>query len=146
MPARTGIKWMYRTSASRYSSTSTNQAPAALEEVSGGAQPILVPTSVGACDALHHSTERSIGHLPKQMQVIAHPAIGVQSRAEVRHNFTDDRGEPLAIATLVEDALPVVAPQHNMINPSRHVQSATARHPCPLHFWPADRRTRRSDP
>jgi hypothetical protein len=52
-----------------------------------------------------------------------------RARAKARQDFNDDLVATPAIATRVEDALPVVAPQHSVIDPSWHVQSGAARHP-----------------
>lgn len=62
--------------------------------------------------------------------MIAHPAVGMQSRTKARENLADDLIETRTIAARVEDALPVVAPQHDVIDPSRNVQSGAPRHPC----------------
>jgi hypothetical protein len=103
---------------------------AALEEVSSRSEPSLVVTSVAAGYAMHQSTERRFGHLREQMQMIAHPAVSMQSRTKAREDLADDLIEARAIAARVEDALPVVAPQHDVIDPSRNVQSGAPRHPC----------------
>jgi len=79
---------------------------------------------------MHQSTEGCFSHLREQMQMIAHPAVSMQSRTKARDDFADDLIEARAIAARVEDVLSVVAPQHDVIDPSRHVQSGAPRHSC----------------
>ena len=70
--------------------------------------------------------------------MIAHPAVSMQSRTEAREDLAHDLIEARAIAARVEDVLPVVAPQHDVIDPSRNVQSGAPWHFC-LQSQPGNR-------
>jgi hypothetical protein len=70
---------------------------------------------------VHQLTEGRIRHLRQQVQMIAHPAVGVQSRAEAPEDLADDLVETLTIVAGVEDPLPVVASQHDVIETARNM-------------------------
>lgn len=103
---------------------------APLEQMPTGTQLPVSISRIARGDALHDLAERSVGNLDEQMNVIRHPTERVNARGESRDNFGNDGVECSAIGGSGEQHLPMITPQHYMIEAAWDMQPGKAGHPC----------------
>jgi hypothetical protein len=118
---------------------------APLEQVAVRAERPLEIPCVTRRDPLHRARERHVRYLHEQVQVVRHPAVGVQRRCVTPDGAGDDLIEPLAILGAREDRVLMIATQGDMVVSARHVHSRATRHrappsaPCMMGRAPAPR-------
>jgi hypothetical protein len=103
---------------------------APFEEVSAGIKLPVAITSVPLGDPLDNSSQRKLADLHYRMQMIRHPAEGVDANAEAANYIGNDTVQLRAVGCLAEQGLAVIASQNDVVVPARHVQSRSAWHPC----------------
>jgi hypothetical protein len=96
---------------------------AVLEQVAGRRQLTLNASRESSSDALHQPAEGLFGYLHEQVQMIGHPAIGVDTRTGMFERIGQDFIENLPVGVFEEDVLPMIAASRDVIDGSGHVQS-----------------------
>lgn len=64
------------------------------------------------------------------MDVVGHEAVRMQPGIESRNHFGDQIRQDLSVMSCVEDVLPVIATQGDVVQRTRHMQAQWSRHPC----------------
>jgi hypothetical protein len=100
------------------------------EEVAAGIKLPVARTSVPLGDPLDDCSQRKLTDLHYRMQMIRHPAEGVDANAEAANYIGNDAVQLRSVGGLAEQGLTVIASQNDVVVPARHVQSRSAWHPC----------------
>ena len=103
---------------------------ASLEEVTRGLQGSVAIAGVAHRNALHDVPERTVGDLNQRVQMIGHPAEGMDTGIESSQNVGDDVVECLSISAATEECLTVVTAKNDVIAATRGVQARRSWHPC----------------
>jgi hypothetical protein len=96
--------------------------------VSGRVEPKLYRTRVGAGDAEYQSAKRRVGHLHEQVQVIGHPAVGVNLCGESLERVLDQSVEKIPVLIAKENRLAMIAAKRDMVESARRMQAETTSH------------------
>jgi hypothetical protein len=105
---------------------------AALEEMTRGLQLHLESPRVTRSDLSHQGPERRVSHLDEKMQVVRHPAVGMDARVVKVNRARNNRVQQLPVAFDAKKILPMVAAQCGVVERIRNVDSQFARHGDPV--------------
>mgnify|MGYP003460446431 FL=1 len=105
---------------------------ASLEQVSRRVQGSLKVAGIAGGHALHQPSERYLCYPGHHVQVIAHPAIGMDTHFGLAGCFGDDFLESIAISITVEDLLAMIAPQRDVVKAARKMLSRSPGHVGPV--------------
>jgi hypothetical protein len=100
----------------------------ALEEMPRRRNGSLVVTRVPTGDRVDHAPERSFIHACEQVDVIGHPAVGMQADVMSLCGFADDGVELVAIVRRPEDRFAMVTAKGHMVEPTRYVDAGCTWH------------------
>jgi hypothetical protein len=98
------------------------------EKVASGIQARLHLAGVLAGNSKNELAQRRIGNLYQHMNMIGHPAEGVNPRRQAMNCFANHIIQPAAIGLGEKDWLPMVAAQGDVIETAWDMQSEPARH------------------
>jgi hypothetical protein len=101
-----------------------------LEAVTRRAQLSMPKARVTHGDALHQLAQWLVMNLDKRMQVIGHPAEGMQACNADAEAFGDNVVEHVAISGCREELSAVISAENYVIEPAGHMQARWSRHPC----------------
>lgn len=88
----------------------------------------LYGARVPARNSVDNFPERPVGDLYQEVNVIGHPAIGMDSGAQGVGCFSHHCRHEIAIRVSKEDRLAVIAPERDVVEASRHVQTKATSH------------------
>lgn len=80
----------------------------AFKQVTRCLQVLLDYASIVTGDSLHYLSEWGIRNLQEQVNVVSHPAVGVQSRIQFFQGSFDDSVQQVAVPGRVEDRAAVI--------------------------------------
>ncbi len=82
---------------------------APLEQVTGGRHRSLDAPGIAARDQTHDVAERRSVHLQREVDVVRHPAVGVQTNAVALERVWEDALERQEVVAAAKDGLAVIA-------------------------------------
>jgi hypothetical protein len=94
---------------------------AILEKMTCGVKVTLDRASKPRSHSLHQLTQRSIGDLNKQVNVVSHPTIGVYTSARFNERLRHDFIEQLPIAVFEEDVLAMITARGDVVHRARNM-------------------------
>jgi hypothetical protein len=106
----------------------------------------VIILAVACQHTLHDIAYRLSLSLDQQMQVIRHQAIGIEEEAGLGLLFGQKLEELSVVICGMEDVAPVIAATHDMVKPSRDLNSRLSRHGRELYQRSHKSQNRMSDP
>ena len=101
-----------------------------LEKVSRRAKRLVTIPRVADCDALHDLAERPLCDLQQCVQVIGHPAEGVNPDFEPTDDTSDDIVERVSIGCVAKQRFAMIASHDDVVVSAWYMQSRRSWHPC----------------
>jgi hypothetical protein len=99
------------------------------KQMPGPLHPFVRRPGVLCTEPSHQMGQRPIADLHGHVNVVGHPAIGMDA-ASITFQSRSEEGHPaVTIRVGKEDSLSVITPQDDMVKATGHVQSRFARHP-----------------
>lgn len=96
---------------------------AALEQMTVCLESKLYRSCVSACNSKNQAAKRYMGYLHEHVQMIGHPAVGVQPTDAMFERFRHNLIEQVAVGVAKEYGLPMIAAKSDVIEAARHVQA-----------------------
>ena len=105
---------------------------AALEKMAGRWDSLLLASCVRRCRGVYEPAKRRVADLRGQMDVIRHPAVRVHSRAIATERSRQEILKHVIVSLAIEDGLPMVTAENDVVEPSGNMDTWGARHPAPF--------------
>lgn len=102
----------------------------ALEQMSRRVQLFMAIARVTRSNALHDLAERAIGDLNEQVDMVGHPAKGVDASAKSFNHLGNNGIELESVNDGGKQFLAMIATQHHMIKADGNMNSGESGHPC----------------